>query len=494
MDLTEKMRPLSERPAAVAQEVDVGVLAARIEEVTRSLGRLVSAVGDSFSEVLRDIRDADVPGLQKFDQISRGWHSLSESDQWSKQPEIANELSLALSTTGNKVKELLSETISQLTPSPQNGNSEGKFASLERSLADWIETRSQFIDKLGSKLNEGQPVCDFNRFNDFPDESISQFRNLLTQLSHLSADIYRNILTTEVASASLYLRDFLQNSGRSVQYTKDDAFGDAAAATRIATDLLKPGPHEDTPLGRYESISVGSAVARLANLVSTISEECRHFDTQKKGLSGSERTVAEILTELAASSGNVKHLITALDHSSKFTRLEHTLEQISKFGRDTKHFTTTDNIRNHHAQRINNARDELFNKLKDMALNPTLYLTGLGMNKGISESIFYRMILPPLCAFGASGLEEIKKFYDLASNSQSSAALKEVCLDVLTSELRDSSCRDLLLESESIWFAGFANHLKKSNQGDDLAGKFVKLAQECSLISLEDKVTIASSH
>jgi hypothetical protein len=72
MDLTEKMRPLSERPAAVAQEVDVGVLAARIEEVTRSLGRLVSAVGDSFSEVLRDIRDADVPGLQKFDQISRG--------------------------------------------------------------------------------------------------------------------------------------------------------------------------------------------------------------------------------------------------------------------------------------------------------------------------------------------------------------------------------------------------------------------------------------
>ena len=494
MDLTEQTRPRSEGPAAVAQEVDLGIFAARIEEATRSLGRLVSAVGDRFSEVLLDIRGADIRGLQKVDEVSRSSHSLDESEQPDKQRKIVEALSSELIATGNKVKVVLSETISQLTPSPRNEDSGDKFAPLKSLIDDWIKSRSEFIDELGSKLDAGQLVCDCTRPNVYYNQSILQFGGLLVKLSDLSADIYRNILSTEVEIATLSLSYFLQNSGRSVPYTKEDAFNNAAAATRIATDLLKPGPNEDFPLGKHESISVGSAVARLANLVSNIWDEFRYSNTQKKGLSGSERTVAEILTELAASSGNVKHLITDLAPSSMFTRLEHALEQISKFGSDTEHFATTDNSTNSHAQRIHTAREDLIKKLTEMAQNPTPYLANPKRDHGISEKKFYEMILRPLCAFGANGLEAIRRINDLAPNSQSSTELKEVCLDVLTSELRASFQRVQLLESKSIWFAGFANQLIKSDQGDDLAGKFVKLAQECGLISLEDKVTIASSH
>jgi hypothetical protein len=443
MGLNTQVRPPSQ--AAVAQELNVDQLAACIEGTTKSLGRLVSAVGDRFSEVLLDIRGADFSGLKKVYEVSGIWHTLVESEQPGKQREIANELSLVLLTTGNKVKEVLSETISQLTPSPQNGDSGGKFAPLENSLADWIEKRSRFIDELGSKLQQGQPVCDFSSFNTYRDDSISQFRGLLTQLWNLSADIYRSILSTEVESATLSLRDFLRNYGSSVQHHEGDAFKNAADATRIARDLLKTGSHQDSPLGRYKTISVSSAVVRLESLLSNISNECRYDETQKRGLSGSERTVAEILTELAASSGNVKHLIDDLAPSSKLTRLEHTLEQISRFGSGTKHFAITDDSTTPHAQRIHTAREGLIKKLTEMIQKPSPYLANLERDHGISERKFYEMILQPLCAFGTSGLEAIKQINDLAPSVQGPSVLQEVCLNVLTSELRTSFDRRTLL-------------------------------------------------
>ena len=491
MDLTTQVRPRSQ--GGVAQELNVGQLAARIEETTKSLGRLVSAVGDRFSEVLLDIRGADVSGLRKVDEVSRIWHSLVESEQPGKQREIAEALSGELTTTGNKVHKLLSEIISQLTPSTQHGNSGGQFAPLERSLADWINERSQFIAELGSKLEEGRPVCDFNSFNVYPNQSISQFRGLLTQLWDLSADIYRSILSTEVESATLSLRDFLRNYGSSVQHHEGDAFKNAADATRIARDLLKPETREDSPLGRYKRISVRSAVARLESLLSNIGNECRYDDTQKRGLSGSERTVAEILTELAASTGNVKHLIADLAPSSKLTRLEHTLEQISRFGSDTKHFAITDDSTTPHAQRIHTAREGLIKKLTEMIQKPSPYLANLERDHGISERKFYEMILQPLCAFGTSGLEAIKRINDLAPNVPSSAVLKEVCLDVLTSELRNSSDRGHLTNRESMWLAAFAKHLIDSSPKNEMANKFVGLARERALIPAEQDNTGAVS-
>jgi hypothetical protein len=492
MGLTTQVWPPSQ--AAVAQELNVDQLAACIEGTTKSLGRLVSAVGDRFSEVLLDIRGADGSGLKKVYEVSGIWHTLDESEKPGKQREIAEALSGELTTTGNKVHKLLSEIISQLTPSTQHGNSGGQFAPLERSLADWIKERSQFIAELGSKLEEGRPVCDVNsNSNPYLNESIVQFRLLLTQLWDLSADIYRSILSTEVESATLSLRDFLRTSGSSVPYKEGDAFKNAADATRIARDLLETGLREDSPLGRYKTISVSSAVVRLESLLSNISNECRYDETQKRGLSGSERTVAEILTELAASTGNVKHLIDDLAPSSKLTRLEHTLEQISRFGSGTKHFAITDDSTNAHAQRIHTAREGLIKKLTEMVQKPSPYLTNLERDRGISERKFYEMILRPLCTFGARGLEAIKQINDLTPNVPSSAVLKEVCLDVLTSELRNSSDRGQLTNRESIWFAAFATQLISSSPENAMVNKFVDLARECALIPAEQDNTGAVS-
>jgi hypothetical protein len=183
--------------------------------------------------------------------------------------------------------------------------------------------------------------------------------------------------------------------------------------------------------------SMRTALGLLDYVIDSISIATSDSRPTSYDFSGLTRTISQIQTALALTSGVAERLLTEMQSTNKST-VEHSLEQIQFLG------AALDQLLGSNAD-----------STQELPSNETLRLLTMQtelcehLQAAIRQENRPQNYLLALSRFGLSGLDRIK---EILLSEKSSMALRDACLGSLTDTLRQQSSPSALPESYNRWF------------------------------------------